>query len=298
MKRAAGLILASLLAAGVAFFVLYPTKAVRSSADLSKEGCHGFQASNAVDQARLLTPSALVSDRSIAFYSVVQGTTERRTVALGYRDAVQFFHPTALLIDDLPGPAASAEIVITGANCAAIADRQIDLSAIEQLYTLVLTLDPLGQFSLAICDDVTNCLSSEKRLLSHAALLGAIAAQRQLLAAAIGLYGPSMPRWSMIEITQPERSGHDKVSIKLTGDRAAYEGATVAFSRRPHAGCIASIDAQGFAGCVIEDPHGDEHSEEEEAGPVIATYSGKVMSGIRFPPTTGVIDIVSGTAVP
>lgn len=105
-------------------------------------------------------------------------------------------------------------------------------------------------------------------------------------------------RWSPVEITRPERVGHGEVSIKLSGNLAAFESASVAFSRRPHAGCIASIDAQGLATCVIGDPHGDEHSEKEENGPVIATYSGKVLPGITYPPTTGVIDKLWAAAVP
>ncbi|TPG20752.1 hypothetical protein EAH83_18570 [Variovorax ginsengisoli] len=244
----------------------------------------------------MLTPSALVSDRSIAFYSAVR-TAEPRTLALGYMDANQAFHPTALIIDS-PGPAASTQIVVPGDKCAAVAGRQYDLSAVEQLYTLALTLDPLRQFSLAVCGNSASCPPSDKQPLAHAALLRALAAQRQLRAEAIGPYQPSMPRWAPVEITQAKRGGHDEVSVKLAGNRAAFEGATVAFSRRPHAGCIASIDAQGFAACVIEDPHGDEHSEDEENGPVIVTYSGKVLPGSTYPPNTGVIDKGSGPAGP
>lgn len=245
----------------------------------------------------MLTPSALVSDRSIAFYSVLQRIAQPYTLALGYMDAGQAFHPTALIIDS-SGPAASAEIVIPDGNCPAVAGRRYDLSAIEQLYTLALTLDPLRRVTLAVCGNIANCQQGEKQSLNHAALLGALAARRQLRAEAIGPYQPSMPRWSPVEITHPKRVGHDEVSVKLSGNRAAFEGATVAFSRRPHAGCIASIDAQGLAACVIEDPHGDEHSEEEEAGPVIATYSGKVLPGVTYPPTTVIVDKVSDPAPP
>jgi hypothetical protein len=297
MKRAAGVILAGLLAAGVAFFVLYRSKTAPSVADLPVDGCQSFQAFAPENRARMLTPSALVSDRSIAFYSVLQRTAEPRSLALGYMGAGQAFQPTALIIDS-PGPAASAEIVIPGGKCPAFAGRQYDLSTIEQLYTLALTLDPLRRFTLAICGNTANCQQSEKQPLNHAALLGALAAQRQLRAEAIGPYQPSMPRWSPVEITEPKRVGPDGISVKLSGDRAAFEGATVAFSRRPHAGCIASIDAQGLAACVIEDPHGDEHSEEEEAGPGIATYSGKVLPGVTYPPATGIIDKVSDPAPP
>ncbi|WP_454908108.1 hypothetical protein [Variovorax gossypii] len=296
MKLAAGVILMTLLTAGATFFVLYRSKTAPSSADLPVEGCQSFQASSPDDRARLLTPSALVSDRSVAFYSVLR-TAKPRTLALGYKDASEAFHPTALIVDS-SGPAASAEIVIPGGKCPAVAGRRYDLSAIEQLYTLALTLDPLQRFSLAICGNTVNCVPGEKRPLSHAALLGVLAAQRQLHAEAIGPYQPSMPRWSPVEITQPKRVGHDEVSIKLSGDRAAFEGASVAFSRRPHAGCIASIDAQGFAACVIEDPHGDEHSNGEGNGPVIATYSGKVLLDLTYPPTTSVIAKVSGAAIP
>jgi len=295
MKRVAGVILVSLLTAGFVFLVLYQSKTGSSGAELTLEACQSFQASS-VDRARLLTPSALVSDRSIAFYSAVR-TAEPRTLALGYIDANQAFHPTALILDS-PGPAASAQIVFPGDRCAAIAGRQYALSAMEQLYTLALTLDPLRQFSLAVCGNISSCPPSDKQPLDHAALLGALAAQRQLRAEAIGHYQPSMPRWSPVKITQPKRVGHDEVSVKLSGEKAAFEGASVAFSRRPHAGCIASIDAQGFAACIIEDPHGDEHSDEEENGPVIATFSGKVLPGVTYPPTTGIIDKVSGAAVP
>ncbi|MDP9996484.1 hypothetical protein J2W28_006975 [Variovorax boronicumulans] len=296
MKRAAGVILMTLLTAGVTSFAFYRLKTAPSAADLPGEGCQISQASSPDDRARLLTPSALVSDRSLAFYSVLR-TAKPRTLALGYKDASEAFHPTAFIVDSA-GTAASAEIVIPGGKCPAIAGRRYDLSAIEQLYTLALTLDPLQQFSLAICGNTANCVSGEKRPLSHAALLGALVAQRQLHAEAIGPYQSSMPRWSPVEITQLKRVGHDEVSIKLSGDRAAFEGASVAFSRRPHAGCIASIDAQGVAACVIEDSHGDEHLSDEENGPVIATYSGKVLLGITYPPTTGVIDKLWAVAVP
>lgn len=49
------------------------------------------------------------------------------------------------------------------------------------------------------------------------------------------------------------------------------------------------MDATGLATCTIEDPHGDMHPEDEENGPIIATYSGKLLPGIRFLPTTHVL---------
>jgi hypothetical protein len=181
------------------------------------------------------------------------------------------------------------QFVVPSQNCTRANTASHARLGIEHLYTFALTLDPLGQFALSVCGSDINCVTKEQRLLSHGELLSGLAARRVAHAQQRQQHEQSLARWVSVALTNPERDADDRVSIRLTSEPASFAGSSVAFSRRPHAGCIAPVDSTGLATCIIEDPHGDEHSEEEENGPIIATYSGKLLPDIQLLPATHVL---------
>jgi hypothetical protein len=188
-----------------------------------------------------------------------------------------------------PGSRPYARSSISVSRAVKKGTARYDLLGVEHLDTFALTLDPLQQFALSVCKSGINCLTAYRKLLSYAELLSTLAAQRASHARQVTQDKQNHPRWVSVSLTDAVQDIDDRVSIKVKGEPAAFAGSAVAFSRRPYAGCIVTKDSNGLATCTVEDPHGDEHSEDEENGPIIATYSGKLLPDLQFLPTTQVL---------
>ncbi len=169
--------------------------------------------------------------------------------------------------------------------------RTAERAVLEQLYTLVLRMDPQASYCLKLAD--TACESGDA--LSHARALQMLAEVR---AQAVD-DGPAIVPWRVVDmVSLPVRSWDaDVVGVRVVGRDGPIQGVSIYFNRAPHSLCIARTGADGVASCRLQDQHGDEH-QHDHAAAVMAVFPGDVQPERILPPTTFVLPAPKGFREP
>lgn len=227
--------------------------------------------------------STLVSNREGVFLVAQQRGGAELTTVLAHRlgDAVP--HPVARLVQVGVGAASriSVQPLPQAANAAGRAGRR--LAALEQLYALVLRLEPLARYCLGSggrpCD-------TEQEGLSHAQVLRALADARDRAADRTAQVVP----WRVIEMKgmATRTWDADVVGVLATSGELPLAGVAIYFNRAPHSLCVARTREDGAAICRLVDQHGDAH-EHDHTAPVVATFPGDVQTDRVLLPSTYVL---------
>lgn len=227
--------------------------------------------------------SRLVSRRDLQFKvaEVEQGTS--RLMVLAYQAPGGKPSPVAALSSSRSGDETHVSVQRLPLPEAGDDQANLDVAAIEHLYTLVMRQDPEARFCLTSGNQRCNAAKDGH---SHSALLQELARARQQAA---GGAGRTTIPWHIVSLA-PSAMKHadsDEVSVRITSDLGTMEGVTVYFNQAPHSSCVAKSGEGGVAACHLVDQHGDDASHAgHEKAPVVATFPGDVRVERILLPTT------------
>ncbi len=168
----------------------------------------------------------------------------------------------------------------------------LEISALEQLYSLVLRQQPQALYCLVSggvpCD-------AAREGVPHAQVLQALAGLRERAV----LQAPAAVPWRVVEIRRAPASSWDAdlVGIRATSTQGPLEDLAIHFDRAPHSICTARTRADGVASCRLEDQHADGH-QHDHATAVVATFPGDVRPERVLLPTTHVLSTTTGSKPP
>lgn len=158
-----------------------------------------------------------------------------------------------------------------------------ELARLEQLYALLLRLDPLARYCLE--PGPLACGNADGH--SHAQLL----LQLVWLREQARVRWPQTAQWQDVDL-QPVPApvaDPDVVAVQAWVQGRPLEGVTIHFNRAPHSLCAARTQADGLAWCRLQDQHGD-GQQHEHATAVVATFPGDRQAGRVLPPITQVLE--------
>jgi len=163
-------------------------------------------------------------------------------------------------------------------------DPEVEIAAIERLYTLVLNLNPEANFCLS--EGGASCIP-QAPIGSHARVLREISLARDRTLAQRRVHGSP---WRVVSMTPAtgNRGTSDFASVRVTVGAAPLPGKQIFFSRAPHSGCIAITGADGVAACELADQHGDGDEHHDDHG-IVANFPGDVTAERIYPPTTTIV---------
>lgn len=246
--------------------------------------CAAFVASHCLPAGATyleLTASTLVSRPAIKF------TLEQRES--GGREVVTLMHApggaesTPVAVIEISGSSARTQIIVR-LKSPVSTDPEVELSALERLYTVALQLDPEAGFCFS--NGRKTCGTSTARE-SHADLLRQIAAAREGVLARTRLAGTP---WRMVDVSSPpsDTRAPQRVSARFTLAGTPLRDTRIFFSRAPHSACVAKTGTDGVASCELVDQHADEdqHGDDRAA---IATFPGDVTAERILPPITTIV---------
>lgn len=221
-----------------------------------------------------LPRATFISAPEFAFYA---RQTEPNHFDIGFFSSADVFRVQAQ-VEFVPE---NKRIVLRLAKDGCIVDGQglhSSILALEHVYGLVLSTGVDAQFQVDNCDSKWSFVGRLAPEASQYAALGEIVRLRDEWLDARGGGGP-YKRWIGLAIPDATIAG-DKVSAKLDGKRGPIAGTTVAFAQRPHKGCFARTDTTGIARCTLEDYHGpDEHEHDEAEQRLTVTFTGGSSNG-------------------
>lgn len=243
-----------------------------------------------LDDYRPAPRSTLLSSPGAEFVLAQSQYHAVQTTVLARREGDGGVRPVARLVHRQEGSHAHVTIE-PDAQALAGARRAAERAVLEQLYTLVLRMDPLASYCLQVAD--TACEASGS--VSHTRVLQMLAEAR---AQAVD-DGSAIVPWRVVDMTSaPLRTWDvDVVGVRAVGRDGPLEGVSIYFNRAPHSLCIARTGADGVATCRLQDQHGDEH-QHDHAASVVAIFPGDVRPERILPPTTFVLPAPKGLRAP
>ncbi|MFO1328472.1 MAG: hypothetical protein U1F56_14030 [Rubrivivax sp.] len=230
--------------------------------------------------------STLVSARDARFVVAQWQQGDASTTLLARQRADATPQPVARLVQVRQGQDWQVAVQQLPADSAA----ELPGTAIEQLYALVLRLEPQARYCLG--QGAQPCDAAREGG-THAEVLQALARQRASQSS------PGAVPWRVVDMAgAPTRSWDaDVVGVRATGPEGPLEGVAIYFNRAPHSLCIARTRADGVAVCRLEDQFHDGHLHDH-ATAVVATFPGDVRSDRVLLPTTFVLPQPSATMPP
>ena len=259
-------------------------------------------------------PSALVTRRDLVFVLARWQDDVVTTTLLALRQPGAEPRPVARLQQWRQDSElqVSVQRLHTRSDSADAAD--IEMAALEHLYGLVFRLQPLASFCLnerrdeggneglieGLIEGAGICDVTQGRL-SHAGMLQALAALRaQAASRVVSAQGTAKPvPWRVVHMRDAaQRLGDvDTVSVRAIEPDGPIHRLAVHFDRAPHSICTTRTDADGVATCRLEDQHGD-GGQHDHATAVVATFPGELRPDRVLLPTTAVLAITLGAAMP
>lgn len=243
------------------------------------------------DDYRPAPRSTLLSSPGVEFGLAQTQHDAVQTTVLARREADGGVRPVARLVRRQQGAQEHVTIEPGASARPGARRRAAERAVLEQLYTLVLRMDPLASYCLQFTD--TACETGDA--LSHARVLQMLAEVR---AQSVD-DEPAIVPWRVVDMTSmPVRSWDaDVVGVRAVGREGPIEGVSIYFNRAPHSLCIARTGADGVASCRLQDQHGDEH-QHDHAASVVAIFPGDVRPERILPPTTFVLPAPKGFREP
>jgi hypothetical protein len=230
-----------------------------------------------------LFASTLVSRPAIKFTLDQRKSGVRQVATLMYSPSNA--EPRALAVIEVSELEGREEVVVHLLSASgAPVDPEVEVAAIERLYTLALNLNPEASFCLSRSGSPCNPTMTVS---SHALLLREILLTREAALKKSRL--PGTP-WHVVSMmpTVKDSGSADRASVRVTVAGIPLPGRQIFFSRAPHSGCVAKTGADGVATCELFDQHGDQHEHDDEHA-IVANFPGDVTAERIFPPTTSVV---------
>jgi hypothetical protein len=227
--------------------------------------------------------STLVAGRELNFLVAQWQRGAELTTVLARQQSGAAPHPVARVVQIRQGPELLVAIHPLHERRSAATRADHEIASLEQLYALILRLEPEARYCLGAGRRPCN---PARDGVSHAQVLTALAHARGRAVVGTPLVAP----WRVVAMREtPTRSSDpDVVGIRATAYEAPVEGVAIYFNRAPHATCFARTGADGVAVCRLVDQHGDE-DEHDDAASVVATFPGDVRTDRVLLPTTYVL---------